>query len=346
MAFRTAVSIVALAAAAQALPRTVAPAAKRDGETYTYQGCYADNENGVRLLGAASTVSSSTTVASCAAFCSDYQYFGLEYGSECWCGNSLSASPVGEEECSMACSGNGAETCGAGNRLSLYKNEDYVPPAGVPSPEILGDFEYLGCFTDSVANRVLKGIATFDSAMTLEKCAELCSSYSFFGVEYGSQCFCGVDLDDSSEEVPQAECNMPCGGDPTNVCGAADRLNLFVATSCKVDPVNLESVAGFTYQSCWTDSGANRSLAGPVLRGDDITVEKCAEFCEGYTYFGVEYASECFCGNELGGEAAPEEECSYICGGDATQWCGAADRLNVYVADASATAPALPTVTP
>ncbi|KAL2269755.1 hypothetical protein VTJ83DRAFT_1939 [Remersonia thermophila] len=331
---RTAVSLVALAAAAQALPRTaVSPVAKRQGAAYTRQGCFVDNANGVRLLGAASTASDDMTVATCASFCSSYQYFGLEYGRECWCANSLSAQPVSDAECSLACAGNSAETCGAGDRLDVYINDDYVPPAGVPSPATLADFDYLGCFTDSGNNRALRGIVTFDSAMTLEKCAEICSSYSFFGVEYGSQCFCGVDLDDSSEEVPQAECSMPCGGDPTNVCGAADRLNLFVSTSCKEDPTNLATVGAFAYQSCWVDNvGGVRALDGPVLRGDDMTVEKCADFCDGYQYFGVEYASECFCGNQLAGEAAPEEQCSYICGGDATQWCGAADRLNVYAA--------------
>jgi len=62
-----------------------------------------------------------------------------------------------------------------------------------------------------------------------------------------------------------------------------------------------------------------------------MTVEKCAAFCDGHSFFGVEYATQCFCGDVLSaGVAAPEAECGQLCGGSSAQWCGAANRLNVY----------------
>jgi hypothetical protein len=158
-----------------------------------------------------------------------------------------------------------------------------------------------------------------------------------------------VTLAESAAQVPQAECAMRCGGDSANVCGGADRLNVFASVDCKPDPANVPAVAGFAYQSCWADNVAGRVLTGKELRGDDMTVEKCAAFCQGFRYFGLEYASECYCGDELAGEVAPEDQCSQLCSGDALQWCGAQERLNIYAVDAAPTftitdAP-LPTVT-
>jgi hypothetical protein len=424
---RTTVPLLALAAAARAVPFTSKEA--RTTAPFTREGCYADNNAGQRLLNGASYADDSMTVEHCAAFCAKYQYFGVEYGRECYCGNTLASSPVSDSDCSFACAGDSAETCGAGNRLDGYINNAYVapkvatlsapylgcfvdPPQGartlpddllgadnmtaqvcaqhcaaysyfgveygrecwcgnsppqipapasdcsmtcagddtqlcgagnrinvwgspLPSPATVGDYDYVGCFTDDGTARSLAGSVTYDPAMTLDKCAAACSLYNYFGVEYGTQCYCGTELAATAQQVPQAECSLRCGGDYGNVCGDADRLNVFVARDCRPEPENLPTVAGFAYQSCWTDDVNARSLAGNVLRADDMTVEKCAAFCQGSQYFGVEYARECYCGDALGGAAAPEAQCSEVCVGNGAEWCGAASRLNVYVAAAS-----------
>ena len=53
---------------------------------------------------------------------------GLEYGQECFCGNVLAGlhassgtKEAEEEDCDMACSGDGRSKCGSGDRLSVYK---------------------------------------------------------------------------------------------------------------------------------------------------------------------------------------------------------------------------------
>lgn len=63
--------------------------------------------------------------------------------------------------------------------------------------------------------------------MTLEKCASVCSSYSYFGVEYGRECYCGNDLNEGSIEAPASDCSFPCPGKLTETCGAGNRLNLY-----------------------------------------------------------------------------------------------------------------------
>ncbi|KAH6627932.1 WSC domain-containing protein [Chaetomium tenue] len=429
---RAALSLIALATTAQALPH------KRDPAPYTREGCFVDNFQGHRLLDSAGYADDAMTVESCATFCSKYQYFGLEYGRECYCADSHSGLAVDDSDCSFSCSGNSAEKCGAGDRLDVYTNNLYLarkpatldtpylgcfvdqgarvlpnnllgaddmtaqkcaahcanysyfgveygrecwcgnspprPPttavaesecsspcagddaqacgaagrinvwgAPLPSPDTVGDsFEYVGCFTDDNDNRSLRGRAHFDPAMTLEKCAGLCAAYAYFGVEFGSQCYCGADPEPTAVEVPQAECAMRCGGAYDSVCGDAGRLNVFTSRDCRDDPVNMPVVAGFVYKSCWVDDVAARVLTGKEVRADDMTVEVCAGACQGFRYFGVEYGRECYCGDELAGAPASEDQCSEVCMGDAIQWCGAAGRLNVYeVASTTTTPPAV-----
>ena len=56
---------------------------------------------------------------------------GLEFGTECWGGNSINNPGINtwlpDASCSMACSGNPAGECGAATRLKIYSY--YSPPA-------------------------------------------------------------------------------------------------------------------------------------------------------------------------------------------------------------------------
>ncbi|KAG7287091.1 hypothetical protein NEMBOFW57_006596 [Staphylotrichum longicolle] len=205
----------------------------------------------------------------------------------------------------------------------------------------LGDFRFQGCYTDNRDQRSLTGKKSFDPNMTLQMCAATCNGYQWFGVEYGSQCYCGTSLASTAEKRPGAECSMKCGGHRCQTCGEADRLTVFW-TGHETNVKNLETVGGFRYQSCWTDDAKARSLTGSEHPRSDMTVEKCAGFCGGFKYFGVESGGECYCGNDLGGAAGPEAECSELCAGNPAEWCGGPDRLNLYVAVESSTSSELP----
>lgn len=65
-----------------------------------------------------------------------------------------------------------------------------------------------------------------------------------------------------------------------------------------------------------------------------MTVDMCAKYCFdlGYNLLGVEYGGECYCGNELqaGSVTATASDCNMACAGNASQSCGAGNRLNVY----------------
>ena len=245
--------------------------------------------------------------------------------------------------------GNAAEMCGAGMRLSVYGPVATTPPPGAGSnPATIGTFSYDGCYSDSVALRVLSGKATASADMTLASCAATCAGYTYFGVEYSSECYCGMELDPSSIKSADVDCKMKCGGDNTLVCGDANRLSVYKKAVAAAAPSNPQTVGAFTYRSCWTDAVGARSLVAKTMASPDMTVEKCAAFCDGYAFFGVEYVTECYCGNELaGGQASPEADCSQLCGGSLSEWCGGPNRLNLYAASVPSTTSApVSTITP
>lgn len=106
---------------------------------------------------------------------------------------------------------------------------------------------------------------------------------------------------------------------------------LSLSTLTQASPVEnraVQTVTGWDYQGCYTDLVKARSLTGSFYFDNILTVEKCAIACNKFTYFGVEFGHECFCGNTLNAPSvlASESECNYNCAGKTSVTCGAAPR--------------------
>lgn len=138
-------------------------------------------------------------VATCIAACKGrWRYAGLEYGKECWCGNTLGAVgsvPVSVDQCNMPCADNATETCGAGLRLNVYQPDEPPKPtirdvvvSGTGSKRTSWSFQ--GCYTEATVGRALLGSMYASDYMTLETCGAYCAGlgYSIFGLEYRREC--------------------------------------------------------------------------------------------------------------------------------------------------------------
>lgn len=297
-----------------------------------YLGCFVDT--GARVLPEHIISTDDMTPAVCAANCAGYAYFGTQWSRECYCGNVAPAEAADPEDCNMPCAGDAAEMCGAGMRLSVYG------PAGsvLGNPDKVADFTYGGCYVDAIDARTLTGSTITSPNMTPNTCAAICADYHYFGLEDGDQCFCGMDLDPAAE-TSETQCQLKCSGDSSLGCGGTLRLTVYKKDAPPAAPSNPSTVGTFLYQSCWTDSVGARALSGPSEIQAGMTVEMCAAFCDGHAYFGVEYANECYCGDERAGEPAPETDCSMLCDGSAYEWCGGPNRMNLYAVDPIAPSP-------
>lgn len=94
---------------------------------FIWLSCQTDQVSN-RTLNGATLSSDDMTNELCAEFCQEFEYFGTEYGRECFCGGTLPArsAEAPGTECSMLCGGSGREFCGGPDRLSTYVKQEEV----------------------------------------------------------------------------------------------------------------------------------------------------------------------------------------------------------------------------
>lgn len=136
----------------------------------------------------------------------------------------------------MACSGNSAEICGGPNRLDVYQHPPLPPtpttayPITLATPES-SKWSSLGCYTDNVNERALPNQVSPSGSFTVESCQAAClaAGYILAGVEYGSQCFCNMQVVNGGAPAPDGStgCNMQCSGNSAETCGGSNRLNVY-----------------------------------------------------------------------------------------------------------------------
>ena len=66
-------------------------------------------------------------------------------------------------------------------------------------------------------------------SLTPGKCIEACQKkgYSFAGVQYGKECYCGRKAPPVHRIRAMKECDMNCKGDSSIKCGGEWRMNVF-----------------------------------------------------------------------------------------------------------------------
>ncbi|KDB24568.1 hypothetical protein H109_03536 [Trichophyton interdigitale MR816] len=202
-------------------------------------------------------------------------------------------------------------------------------PFGSNDPT-MPDYTFDGCYTDTPESRALTSAVFVNENMTVATCSGLCKGYQFFGLEYGTECYCGDTRSNSSMQAPESECNQPCGGDSSETCGAGHRIAIYKDN--KWVPITSPQIPGYNYTGCYSDSPSNRTLSDSFTYNEKMTVELCASFCNDTKYFGVEYFSECYCGANMFTESTvqPESDCGFFCSGNKTQHCGGSNRINIY----------------
>lgn len=148
--------------------------------------------------------------------------------------------------CKQTICGDGAAYCGGGSASGTPNVEliYYAPPSsfaynytdrGTGSPaSIVGNgatYVYQGCF-DSLGP-VTPPRIVYDTnpagTFTVTTCATFCGSqgnlatpgpaYTYMALDRGGNCGCGNIKEQRSQLLPPTNCNSPCSGDTTQMCG-------------------------------------------------------------------------------------------------------------------------------
>ncbi|KAE9399153.1 WSC-domain-containing protein [Gymnopus androsaceus JB14] len=173
-----------------------------------------------------------------------------------------------------------------------------------------------------------------NSTNSAETCIDACSAavYSFAALSNGSACYCG----NSSDTSTPANCSSLCSGNPGEICGGPNTVTLYQNAS------RVECAVGYPSIGCYAEndwrSGGQPRLLTTQLTIANLTVEKCISACRAdeYVFAGVEYGSQCFCGNVTDVEAsewteASTDDCSMPCDGNTGEACGGGENYGTII---------------
>lgn len=110
-------------------------------------------------------------------------------------------------------------------------------------------YTYTGCLTDDGSKRLLANKNSSSPDMTTEICAQTCTGYRYMGVEFATECveprslesassrtnlgicrcYCGYDVAFGATTALLKNCNVPCAGNQTQLCGGTGYMVLYTA---------------------------------------------------------------------------------------------------------------------
>ncbi|KAI0364868.1 galactose oxidase [Pilatotrama ljubarskyi] len=206
------------------------------------------------------------------------------------------------------------------------------------TPDIPGtNYTFLGCFTDEGARSLGDATFTNTTGMTVESCVSFCSSqsFNFAGLEFAQECWCGNEIANGGTNATESDCNFPCTGDASEICGAGNRLSVYWdGVAPPPPPITVPSVGQWESLGCFNDSVNARVLSFGIDVDGPFTVEGCTAACfsANFPIAGMEFAAQCFCDTAIdnGGAPTPLTDCNMACSGNSSEFCGGPNRLNVY----------------
>jgi WSC domain len=206
-------------------------------------------------------------------------------------------------------------------------------------------YNYLGCFHEAYSGpRLFPNEPLSPNAnMSNNNCQDACfasEQYAFAGTEFGDECWCGNTPPPlANQDTLDIYCNFACPGDGNDRCGAANYLSVFYDPTKYVagtnpalyGPQTIQIVGNYVYIGCYCEATTGRALTGntPQAPANGFTIELCEAACQGYTYFGMEYSNQCFCGNTINAGSVNQSSsspstngCSMLCTGNQNEYCG------------------------
>ena len=306
---------------------------------WAYMGCGTDTYGNPALTGPIQDTPT-MTVEMCIGLCGGkgYSIAGLEYGSQCFCGNTVPArampTPGLIGACTKPCAGKSTEICGNGNALSLYKkctgtctNAQFglggssgSGGSSAPAPPVASSSVVQ--MSSVPATSAMGYPVTSSAPMASTTLATVATSAPVVSVSSVDHIVTPVNPI-ATATAPSPVLPGPTGGSSQPASG-----------------VTLPS--GWTSAGCYSDALNPRSLSGITFAwwGEAMTSSGCAAYCSKmkYSYAGTENGGQCFCANALvQSKALPATSCAIACQGDAKQICGGPGTLSVFKSSTATT---------
>lgn len=184
--------------------------------------------------------------------------------------------------------------------------------------------------------------------MDTESCQAYCTlnNYGLSGLQNGDTCYCGSGLQSYSTVQREtagtaSQCDTPCAGNATEICGAKSYLSVWNATEAiKIPPTMVKQVEYSPLKGCYNATLSSTTAllaAASTSLPTTNSAESCVGYCntKGYDVAGMENGSKCSCAASLSTSAKLLQlsECNVRCSGNSREFCGAKGKVLVYVTD-------------
>uniref|UniRef100_A0A0G4I7S8 WSC domain-containing protein n=1 Tax=Chromera velia CCMP2878 TaxID=1169474 RepID=A0A0G4I7S8_9ALVE len=320
-------------------------AKSRASADFPYEGCLKSPPFEKEIAKDDSSPEAGQSVWKCAEFCAkeNAQRFAVS-GTACTCGNSTmttsghvvaTRAEQDKHYCIDLCSDDDKIQCGGwqGRYHSSYR-------LMTPHPE----FEYRGCFEHDTTNPELNGNESTTAGEYPAECSHFCDGFEFFGLSEG-KCRCGNSHTKSIAKTDR-ECRTECKKEQAVACGGSGTNSVYVVK-------NPQHSKDYRFIGCFQDkSGGPESIKSPRSDPVDTTwppphhasPSQCAEFCHGYSYFGLKAGEQCFCFEHYGFWPTKETEvskCREECANEPGTICGGPQALSIYLTDNSGPTPVI-----
>ena len=292
---------------------------------YDHIGCFQDSLSNRLMESKLVDVDVNMNIDMCYQNCLNLElnFFGLQYGNECWCTDEFVGDGVNPGVCDMECLGDPSEDCGGNLSMDVY---ELVPIVEEPVEEPV--YDHIGCFQDSLSNRLMES-KFVNVDVNIDMCYRHCLSFelNFFGLQYSNECWCTDEF--VGDGVNPGVCDMECSGDPSEDCGGNLSMDVYELVPIVEEPIEgtVDEEPGYDHIGCFQDSLGNR-LMEFNFEDDNMSIEACVIHC--YRFFGLQNGNECWCADEFIGDGVNPGVCDTNCSGDQSEICGGNLSMDVY----------------
>lgn len=138
--------------------------------------------------------------------------------------------------------------------VSIYKGLQEKCPGGV-------DLSYQGCYWEEPDVRMFEHKA-MEGMATPATCRTACQNYTYFGLQFYGECFCGNSLS-KGVEAYVGECYQPCNADKHFMCGGPNKNSVYTVEDKGKSTGACEIV---------TDFSDNSTVAIQKASGADVAI--------------------------------------------------------------------------
>ncbi|KUJ23286.1 WSC-domain-containing protein [Mollisia scopiformis] len=315
---------------ANIVTRQVGPLLANGSSEYLYLGCYYDG-GGRQLSKQYNNATNENGWCQNTCFAAGYKFAGTEYHTQCWCGNTAPSytkfTADSLKKCAFSCPGDVSQACGGdGTYISIYYDRTkYVPgPDSIPGSSSSSSSSSVVSSTTSLSSR------TGSSSSVSISVSSSSSSLSVSSTRSSTSSSSISSLLSSTTSLSTSSVSNTVS---TSASGSSTLSSTSSSASTKpTGPAIVKNAGNFAYIGCYTEATNARALTGLVYANDNMTIEICAATCATFTYFGVEYHRECYCGNTLGTGSVQTADsgCLDTCTANSFEYCGGASKLSMY----------------